>query len=214
MIIDPINPKTGRGIGMYTTPTPTGSLAFNFVLYMLNASDFILMSTDPPSSVPLLAGRALASSASYAANPLNGSFLFVAEGYDATAPGNFAQLGNLTASNTGSITPATVSFNDAGTSGKNQYQNLSYTVDGTSGRGVIVGFGAAPPVAYLTRANGDDNIAAFIVGTDTQASSGLLVNQTTATPAYTLASLNGTFAGSTGEDVDGKKRIVSGDVRI
>jgi hypothetical protein len=204
VINDPIDAKTGRGTGTYTTPTPTGSLAFNFVLYMLNASDFILMSTDPPSSVPLLAGRALASSASYAANPLNGSLLFVAEGYDAAVPGNFVQLGNLTASNSGSITPATVYFNDAGTTGKSQYQNLSYTVNGTSGRGVIVGFGAAPPIAYLTGANGDDNIAAFIVGTDAQASSGLLVNQTTATPAYTLASLNGTFAGSSDEDVDGK----------
>jgi hypothetical protein len=203
-----INPtfdiKTGRGTGTYSTPSPSGTLTFNFVIYLLNTSDFILMSTDQTAFSPLLAGRALAASATYPADPLNGSYLYATEGYDSNAGGNFLQIGNLTATNNGAITTATVFFNDAGTSGSNLYQNLSYTVEAASGRGVASGFGAAPPVAYLTAPGSDDNIVAFVVGTDAQSSSGLLVNQTTGIPAYSLASLNGNYAGGTNEDMDGK----------
>ncbi|HYW67461.1 MAG TPA: Ig domain-containing protein, partial [Candidatus Dormibacteraeota bacterium] len=41
---------TGRGTGTYTIPTAEGNLTFDFAFYILNGSDFILLSTDSPST--------------------------------------------------------------------------------------------------------------------------------------------------------------------
>jgi hypothetical protein len=76
-------------------------------------------------------------------------------------------------------------------------------VEAASGRTSFTGLTATPPVVYLTAGTPDDGIAGFLVGTDTQTSSGVLINQTTAPPNYSVSSVSGNYSVSTAEDIDG-----------
>jgi large repetitive protein len=204
-----IDPTTGRGTGTYTIPTTAGNLTFDFAFYILNASDFILLSTDSPitaGSPPLLSGRALASSATYAAGALNGYYLLASQGLEVSGSniGNLAEIGTLNATTAGTIPTAILYVNDAGSYSSTPYPNGSYTVEAASGRVSITGLTATPPVLYLTAAGTtDDEIAAFLVGSDTEASSGVVVTQSTSAPAYLVSGISGGYAASTQEDVDG-----------
>jgi large repetitive protein len=204
-----IDPTTGRGTGTYTIPTTSGNLTFDFAFYILNGSDFILLSTDSPiteGSAPLLSGRALASSATSAAGALNGYYLLASQGLEVSgsSTGNLAEIGTLNASSAGTIPTATLYVNDAGAYASTVYSNGSYTIEAASGRVSISGLTATPPVAYLTAGStSDDEIVGFLVGTDSEASSGVLVTQSTSAPAYVLSDIAGGYAASTQEDVDG-----------
>jgi hypothetical protein len=199
----------GRGTGSYFLSTPNGNLTFDFAFYVINGSDLLLLSTDLASSdstTPLLSGRALASSASFPTAALNGNYVLASEGLQTigTAIGNIAELGTLNATNAGAIPTATVYSNYAGTPATNQYPGSSYTVEAASGRVSITGLTSFPPVAYLTAgASSDDEIVGFLVGTDPQSSSGVLVNQATTAPSFNVGSITGNYAASTEEDVDG-----------
>ena len=198
----------GRGTGSFFTNSAAGKLTFDFVFYILNGSDLILLSTDLASSsstTPLLAGRALVSSASYTATPLNGYYLLASQGLQSVGAsiGNIAEIGTLNAINTGAIPTATIYSNYAGTYATNEYPASSYTVEAASGRTSVTGITSSPPIVYLTASTADDGIAGFLVGTDAQSSSGVLVLQTAATPSFSTASVTGYYAASTGEDVDG-----------
>jgi hypothetical protein len=203
-----VDPTTGRGTGSYFLTLPTSNLTFDFAFYILNGSDVILISTDSAATSttsPLLAGRALASSASYAPGPLNGYYLLSSEGLEGsgTSIGNLAGIGTLNATSAGTIPTAMIYSNDAGSYSVNPYPNSSYTVEAASGRVAITGLTTTPPVIYLTSGTSDEGIAGFLVGSDTESSSGVLVTQTTTAPSYTDASVTGNYAASTAEDVDG-----------
>jgi hypothetical protein len=205
-----VDPNSGRGTGtlFFTIPsTPPKQVTFDFAFYILNGSDVILLSTDMQNGTtsPLFAGRALASSATYASGPLNGYYLLASQGLVSagTSVGNLAEIGTLNATSSGTIPTATIYSNTAGTYATNPYPNSSYTVEAASGRTSFTGLTATPPVVYLTASGADDEIAGFLVGTDTDASSGVLVNQSTSAPAYTNSSVSGYWAVSTAEDVDG-----------
>ncbi len=203
-----IDSTTGRGTGSYFLITSTGRLTFDFAFYVLNGSDLILLSTDMAqsnSTTPLLAGRALVSTVNYNAAALNGYYLLASEGLQTIGigTGNIAQIGTLNATSAGTIPIATLYSNFAGTYLSNQYPGSSYSVEAASGRVSITGLETSPPVVYLTNLSADDGIAGFLVGTDAQASSGLIVTQTTAAPSYTVGSVTGGYAASTAEDVDG-----------
>ncbi len=203
-----IDATTGRGTGSYSTSTPTGSLTFDFVFYVLNGSDLILLSTDQAlsnSTTPLLAGRALASNASPVTATLNGYYLLASQGLQAsgTTTGNTADIGTLNATSAGTIPTATIYSNLAGTYSVS-HPSATYTVEAASGRVSTSGLLTNSPVVYLTAATSDDGIAGFLIGTDAQASSGWIVNQTTTAPSYTVASVTGNYAASTEEDADGK----------
>jgi hypothetical protein len=203
-----VDPTTGRGTGSYFLTLPTSSLTFDFAFYILNGSDVILISTDSAAmstTTALLAGRALASNASYAPGPLNGYYLLASEGLESTATGigNLAEIGTLNATSAGTIPTATIYSNDAGTYSVNPYPNSGYTVEAASGRVTVTGLTTTPPVIYLTSGTSDEGIAGFLVGTDTESSSGVLVTQTTTAPSYTDATITGNYAASTAEDVDG-----------
>jgi large repetitive protein len=207
-----IDPTTGRGTGSYFLTTPTGNLTYDFAFYILNASDLILLSTDLAMSgatTPLLSGRALVSSAPGDAVPLNGYYLLASQGLQTIgiSSGNIAEIGTMNANSSGAIPTATIYSNYAGTYASNQYPGGSYTLEAASGRAAI-SLGTSPsvstsPVVYLTAGSSDDGIAGFLVGTDGQASSGVLVTQTTTTPNYAVGNISGNYATSTEEDVDG-----------
>jgi len=204
-----IDATTGRGTGTYSIPTAGGNLTFDFAFYVLNRSDFILLSTNSSvtaGSAPLLSGRALASNATYAAGALSGDYLLASQGLErnGNAVANLAQIGTLNATRAGSIPTAILYVNEAGTYSRTPYPNSSYVLDAASGRISITGLSPTPPVLYLTApGTADDQIAGFLVGSDTQASSGLLVQQSTSALARGLSSFSGDYAASTQEDVDG-----------
>jgi hypothetical protein len=204
-----IDATTGRGTGTFTIPTSGGNLTFDFAFYILNGSDFILLSTAPPitaGSAPLLSGRALASSARYAAGALNGYYLLASQGLEVSGSniGNHAEIGTLKATSAGAIPTAILYVNDAGTYSNTPYSNGSYAVEAASGRVSLAGLTATPPVVYLTAASTtDDEIAGFLVGSDSEASSGVVVSQSTSAPAYVPSDIPGNYAASTQEDMDG-----------
>jgi hypothetical protein len=202
-----IDATTGRGTGTYTIPGAAGNLTFDFAFYILNGSDLILLSTDSPvtaGSAPMLSGRVLASSATYAAGALNGYYLLSSQGLEASGTNirNLAEIGTLNATSAGAT--ATLYVNDAGTFSITTYTNASYTVEAASGRVSITGLTTTPPIVYLTAlGTTDDGSAGFLLGSDTQASSGVIVAQSATAPAYLLSSISGNYAASTQEDVDG-----------
>ncbi len=204
-----IDATTGRGTGSYfLVLSPTSRLTFDFAFYVLNGSDLVLISTDlaqQNSATPLLAGRALVSTVNYNAAALNGYYLLASEGLQTSgiATGNIAQIGTLNATSAGTIPTATLYSNFAGTYLSNQYPGSSYSVEAASGRVSITGLESSSPVVYLTNLSADDGIAGFLVGTDPQASSGVIVTQTSAAPSYTVGSVTGSYAAGTAEDVDG-----------
>jgi hypothetical protein len=202
-----IDPTTGRGTGTFTIPIAGSTLVFDFDFYVLNGSEFILISTDSPvapGSAPLLAGRALASNAAYPTGALNGYYLLAAQGIAAigTTARNLAEIGTFNATTADAIPTATLYVNNAGTFTTTPYPNSTYTVEAASGRVSLTGLTATPPILYLTAANSGEGIAGFLVGSDPQATAGIIVTQTTSTPAYATSSVSGIYASNTQEDLD------------
>jgi hypothetical protein len=204
-----VDATTGRGTGTYTIPAASGNLTFDFAFYIVNGSDLILLSTDSQvaaGSSPLLAGRALASSATFAAGALNGAYMFASQGLavSGSTTGNLSEIGTLQTTSAGAIPTAMLYANNAGTYSATPFSNAGYTVEAASGRITLSGFTAAPPVIYLAApGTTDDDIAGFLVGTDSQASSGALVSQSAGAPAFLLSTISGNYAAGTQEDVDG-----------
>jgi hypothetical protein len=203
-----VDSTTGRGTGTYNITSPSGVLTFDFAFYILNGSDFLLISTDSPISVgsaPLLSGRALATGASFPAGALNGYYVMALQGIEVGSKkvGNYAAIGTLNATSTGTIPSATLYVNNSGAYTNNPYSGASYTTDAASGRSPLSGFTLNSPVAYPTAPGSDDGIAGFLVGTDPNSSSGELIFQSASAPAYALSDVTGNYAASTNEDVDG-----------
>lgn len=203
-----IDATTGRGTGTFSITTPSGDLSFDFVFYVLNGSDLILLSSDSAmayTATPLLAGRALASNAAYSSASLSGYYLLASQGLvvRGSTIGNSAAIGTMNATGTGAIPTATIYSNLAGSYVSNQYSNNSYTVEAASARVSITGLTAMPPVMYLTSGSADDGIAGFLIGTDAEASSGEILRQSASLPNYVLANVSGNYAASEAEAVDG-----------
>lgn len=203
-----IDAITGRGTGSFSIATPSGDLSFDFVFYVVNGSDLILLSSDSPTAnraTPLLAGRALASNAAYSSGSLSGYYLWASQGFvvRGSTIGNAAAIGTMNATSTGAIPTATMYSNLAGSYVSNQYSNNSYTVEAASARVSVTGLTAMPPVMYLTSGSADDGIAGFLIGTDTEASSGGIFRQSASLPSYVVANVSGNYAASEAEAVDG-----------
>jgi Putative Ig domain len=202
-----VSTTTGRGTGTYTITTPGGPLTFDFAYYIVNGSDVLLVSTDDPATVGnfILSGRALVSSATSIA--LNGFYMAAISGIDLNgggAGGNSVEIATLQATGAGAIPTATLYANDAGNFGSQTFTNGSYALDTSTGRLTITGVGTGTaPVAYVTATAGDDDIAAFLIGTDTNNSSGFLALQGTSAPDFTTSSVSGGFAFGSAEDVTG-----------
>jgi hypothetical protein len=199
-----IDAHSGRGTGTYTIPMTSGNLTFDFAFYVLDGS-YYLISTDTPAAggAPLLSGRSAGANATNAPGALSGFYLLEAQGLDAsgTTPGNYAAIATLNTANTGAISIANFYVNDNGVFTTTPYTNATYTVEAASGRVAFTGLTATPPVVYLTNGTANSQIAGFLVGTDTVASSGVIVPSTSA-PSLVLSNLIGKYAASNEEDLD------------
>jgi Putative Ig domain len=209
-----ISSTTGRGSGSYSIPLggSNGTFTFDFAIYMINSTDFFIVSTDPVADISLLSGRAMQTNASFAAAPLNGYYLLALSGFDSEFGDNFVQVGTLQATSSNTI-PFINSFqNDSGNTSEPSFTNLTYAVDaGGVGRISLGGAITTPPVTYLT-SGGDtgEAIEGFMVGTDANTSSGFLVLQSASAPALTMADIDGTYAFGSTEDVTGVNAALAG----
>ena len=206
-----VSPATGRGTGTYDINVGGTNLGFEFAYYVIDSSDFFLISTDNPSDVGafLVTGRALAGLAE--SQPPNGYFLAAWTGIDLTSGpngANFAAIANFQATSDGAIPSITVYQNDAGTFSSAPISG-SYTITPLSSRVTISGF-PNPPVAYLAAPNQDDGLAGFLAGTDAYTSSGVIEIQTGSTPTYATSSLDGNFIIGSTEDPTGQSGSVTG----
>jgi hypothetical protein len=203
-----VSTTTGRGVGSYTIlDGAAGSLTFDFAYYVINGSDFYIISNDDPSVVGnfILSGRALQSAASAAV--LNGYYLVAESGIDlgpdaGPAGANIVAIATVQATSGGTIPTATVYSNDAGAFASQTYTNASYTLEASTGRISFAGFGISP-VIYVTSTAADNDIGGFLVGTDPTALSGFVALQGTAAPNYGASSLSGEYTFGSTEDVTG-----------
>jgi hypothetical protein len=216
-MINAVDPTTGRAKANFTVP---GGPTFDAVIYVINANDFYVLSTDQVSTntpnTPLVSGRALATSNTFTAGALNGFSLLASEGFDATNFANDVTIGTAQFSSAGNTATASFTQSDAGTVTTPAFTG-TYTVDATnpsSGRvsfNVDSGTDTTPPVVYLTSGgDGIEQIQGFSVGTDANVGSGILVTQSATAPAFTASSVSGTYAFGSWEDVDGQNGSFSG----
>ena len=121
---------------------------------------------------------------------LNGASVIEASGLapNGGTPVPDVLAGLLNADGSGTVT-ASFDENQGGTMTQ-QSQQGTYSV-ATNGKVTFTGLGANPPILYLSGAN-----QAFLLGTDSSVSSGIVEPQI-ATPPYNNASILGTYLGGT-----------------
>jgi hypothetical protein len=221
VINPPVDATTGRATASFDVPiTGSPDLKFDAVIYVINANDFYILSTDQVSTAtpntPLVSGRALNTPGTFTAGALNGFSVAASEGFDAINFANVVTIGTAQFSSTGNTATASFTQSDAGTV-TNPTFNGTYTVDTTnpsSGRVSLnpdSGTITQPPVIYLTsEGDGIEQIQGFSVGTDANVGSGMLVTQSATAPDFTPSSASGTYAFGSWEDVDGQNGSFSG----
>ncbi|MGA8036834.1 MAG: hypothetical protein WB985_12780 [Candidatus Acidiferrales bacterium] len=210
-----IDASTGRGTGGISFPTGGNSfVGLDFAFYVINESDFYVVSTDSPTDFVdangLLSGRALATKASFTPGALDDSYLLAGVGIDPNTfdiGRNIAEIGNFQASSGGAIISGNVYLNNAGGFGSQAISAGTYVTQ-VSGRTAITATGSGSPVAYLTGPSSDENIIGFFVGTDSLNISGAVYRQTTGAPDF--SALNSSFAMGSEGDVDGLNGAIDG----
>ena len=203
-----VSSTTGRGTGDYSSSDDDNGLSFAFAYYIINDTDIYIISTDNPDDEDsfMISGRALASNASSAS--LNGWYItelsgLNCDGCDFGEPGegaNYVTLSTLAATNAGDAT-GTAYSNSGGSTDIIPYTG-TYTLDSSAGR-VAFNNTSSNAVGYLTSGDGDDDVIAFLVGTDSNSATGVMVFQSDSQPNFSTDSIDGNFAFGTGEDIVG-----------
>jgi hypothetical protein len=209
-----IDAATGHGTGAFSLNAGVG---FGFVLYVINASDFYILSADSPADFVdangLLSGQALATNAQFNPGSLNGSYLLAGQGFDLDLDDgiadNVAEIGNFQASSAGKIVGGNVYVNDAGNFAKDPVSAGAYVTQ-TSGRTTFPAMGTGSTVGYLTAPSSDENVVAFLVGTDSFATSGVAYLQTSGAPDFAASSLSSSFVIGNQEDLDATEGSLDG----
>jgi Bacterial Ig-like domain (group 2) len=163
--ISSISTASGRGDLTYRP----GGQTLNFSLYMVNASEFFLVGADAIANAPITSGEAIATSNSFSSASLTGPYMFAVSGFSVSNAGGDVTIGTLNFNGV-NTEQGTLLEDKAGTSGTVAV-NGTYSIDAASGRVTLTNVGNHSPVAYLTTPT--DGIAAFVVGTDSSATSGV-----------------------------------------
>jgi hypothetical protein len=182
--IGAISATTGRTAVFFNG---NAGAVFHFSLYVINASEFFIVTTDALSvTTPIGGGRGIVTGSSFSNSSLNGKYLLHASGSKGGV--SDAAIG-LLALTGGTVNGTVWDYSLASTPNANTtlITNGTYSVNATSGRVTTTGTGNHPPVLYLTTPT--DGISAFIVGTDNAAVFGAVELQPSAT--YSTNSLSG-----------------------
>ena len=170
--------STGRG----TMSTSGGQ---NFVVYIISASRFIAMASDPLDTThPLQSGQFELQAGTFNNSALNAPAVLGLTSFDNTMSAPGAAVGVLAPDGAGNATQV-LDINLGGTYTPMQSSALTYSVS-ANGRVTVSGT-AQPPVFYLSGAN-----SGFVVGTDAAATFGTLEPQTGG--PFSNTSLSGTYA--------------------
>ena len=189
--IGAISTSSGRA----TLSTSINGKTFGQVIYMINANEFFISSTDAVTANAVASGRAIVTGNSFSNSSLAGNYIVSATGSASGAASVTLGLLNLSA---GAVTGTLNSFDVTDHLQTSSITAGTYSVDSASGRVTFTGVGTHAPVAYLATAT--DGVSAFIVGTDANASSGIADAQASAT--YSLSSVLGLHYFGTVEDAD------------
>jgi hypothetical protein len=159
----------GRVTGSVTTTQTT-----NFSLYVVSASEALLMTTDPESTSGLESGTVLSqASTPYTNISLNAASVFYEVGVNAASPAakSDVRAGQFVPNGTGGLM-ITSDENDGGViTADSTVNGFTYSV-ASNGRVTITGGSGTPPILYLV-----DNNKAFFLGADSSVGFGFLEPQ-------------------------------------
>ena len=203
-----IDTNTGRGsYAQFNFPNDpngnclgtSGSTACSYAYYVVNAKEMILISADPvtkPANLTLWSAvRQIRAPSGWTNAALLGASVVELNAVDSSSGSGVPDItaGLFTGDGAGNAT-FNSDENKGGTLNLQQTSTGTYAIDTHTGRVTLSGFstqfGTTPAVLYLTAAN-----SAVAVGTDTEATSGVLEPQTGA--PYTNASVESAYAGGT-----------------
>jgi hypothetical protein len=184
--------------GRTTASIAIGGITYNYVAYLVNTGEVLLLSSDPIATNPVASGTMLATAGSFSSSSLSGNYLVAATGADATNRGySFAEIGILDFS--AGDWNSTLYPYEGGDNAPSDDQGTAatatgtYTVGSASGRVSLAGGTGTLPVLYLT--NGTTGTVAFVIDLDSGAGApayeGTLVAQPNET--YSTSSLSGNY---------------------
>jgi hypothetical protein len=188
-----LDPSTGRGTASLSV---NSGHVQNFSYYVVSSTELIQLSTDPVSNTSpvTLASvlRGAVAGVSFDNGALKGVSVLQADGVDPNGgspeatgvAGLFTGDGTTDGNGFGNATLLS-DQNIGGTLAQQQVSGGQYKVNAMSGRVVLNGFGGTPPVLYLVTKN-----QGFLVGTDTNATSGVLAPQAAGTTGVPLSNVS------------------------
>ena len=195
-----LDANTGRGTASLRI---NGGHAQNFSYYQVSATEIIQVSADQVSDTsPLTLTsvlRVVSAGAGFTNVALKGASVLQANGVNPNggSPEAIGTAGVFTGDGTADgngFGNATVLFdqNTGGTLAQQQVTGGQYKVNPLNGRVTLNGFGGSPPVLYMVNAN-----QAFLIGTDADATSGVLAQQPAGTTGMPLnnGSVFGAYVG-------------------
>ncbi len=165
----------------------------NYSFYQVSPTELLGISTDQGSAnIPVVAGTLVQQTGAFSNASLNGVSVLEIQGLARTQGGSTpdATVGLATADGNGNIS---FSYDEAALKFVPQTAYTgTYTVDATSGRVAVATTttGITPPIFYLINSN-----SAFVLGTDTSSSSGILEPQSGS--PFASASFSGNYLGGT-----------------
>ncbi len=178
--ISPISGTTGRAVANF----PQG--VFDWAIYVVSASEFFIIGTDPINVNPVSLGIAVTTGTSFTASSLSGSYVVRATGSNGGSADVNLDLLTMApgGAQAGTISGTVYSYGAGNGAQTATLSGVTYNVDAGSGRTVLGNPGDNLPVLYLTTPT--DGIAAFVVGVGADAVFGMAEPQTgAALPAGT-----------------------------
>ena len=177
-----ISSTTGRGTFNFL-PAGSGNSTVHNIIYVVSATDVLIMNADDQTNNSLYGGELLQqSTSSFSANPLSGSYVGYAASLGSTSTG---RTDVLAISASGSTISGTQYQNDGGTFTSGAI-SASYSV-ASNGRMTLTGTGNHPPIFYLV-----SNSQAFFLGGNGGVDFGFFQLQTGG--PFSNSSLSGSFA--------------------
>jgi hypothetical protein len=195
-----VSGTTGRGTLVFRPSVATNNVTT--VIYVVSATDVLLLGSDDQTSNSLFAGELLQqSTSSFSANPLSGAYV----GYQSGLSTNVAGAGRVTLiliNASGTSLSGTQIRNDGGSFQDKSLSGLTYTVT-PAGRMTALGGGSGSPIFYLVSSS-----EAFFLGGDNHTETGMFQSQTGG--PFTGTTLSGSYAFGNIDPVDANKNDSAG----
>ena len=179
-----ISGTNGRGTLLFT-PAGTGTSVVNTVIYVISATDVLVLGSDDQTNNSLFAGELLKqSTSSFSANPLSGAYLGYQSSLGNTAGTSRATFILLNVS--GTSISGTQIRNDGGSFNLKSLSGITYSVT-PAGRMSLVTGSTPTPLFYLVSPN-----QAFFLNSNSAVDTGVFQSQTGG--PFTNSSASGAYA--------------------